>query len=388
MILPFKNLSGMAEHDLLVDGFRLSIQSVLVKLSSLFLVHAGVMEVFRGREISAVQAGHEAGIRYVLEAAVQLAGNKVRVTAQLTDAPAGQVAWSERYDRALDDVLELQDEITTEVVTALEGHVTDGRGELVWWHNLPGWRSREKALRAISHLYRGTRQDNKLARLEFKELDRISPGQGQGLALVALTHFLDAFRGWEDPESRSMEHASELAERAVELGDPDGMGCLVLGFARLYERRHEEAMSLLQHAALLRASCPLAHGMYANALLYSGQPDEAIREMKHAIRAQRVYPPWMVNVLAASYRDAGEIVPSLSVARESLRLDRENVDTHAILCTDHSLSRSLEEARECAREILRIEPDFSIEGYTSTKPYRESKSLDAIIDALREAGLG
>ncbi len=191
MILPFKNLSGIENQEALVDGFRLSIQSVLVKLSGLFLVNAPVMEEFRTREVTAVDAGNVVGVRYVLEGAVQLADDKVRVTVSLSDSSMGEVIWAERYDRVLEDIFEIQDEITTEIATALEVHLNDVTSELLaLWEELPNWQVREKALRGISHLYKGSRHDNERARCDFSEIIEIMPDQGQGLALVALTHWL------------------------------------------------------------------------------------------------------------------------------------------------------------------------------------------------------
>ena len=126
MVLPFKNLSGDADQEGLVDGFRLSIQSTLVKLAGMFLINAPVADTYRDRQVSAIQAGNEVGIRYVLDGAVQIAGERIRVTVQLTDAPAEQVVWADRYDRVIDNIFELQDEITTEVAVALDAKFVAG----------------------------------------------------------------------------------------------------------------------------------------------------------------------------------------------------------------------------------------------------------------------
>jgi TolB-like protein len=173
MILPFRNIGGGEQQATLADGFRLSIQSVMVKLSGLFLINAPAVEMFRDRDISAVEAGNEAGVRYVLEGATQIAGARIRVTVQLTDVPAARVVWSEQYDRVLDDIFELQDEITGEVVTTLGiefSTPTDSAEKFIWWNNLPGWKDREKVIRGINYLYKGTASDNALARREFEEL--------------------------------------------------------------------------------------------------------------------------------------------------------------------------------------------------------------------------
>jgi class 3 adenylate cyclase/TolB-like protein len=387
MILPFKNLSGDDDLEALVDGFRLSIQSTLVKLSGMFLINAPVAETYRHREVSAMQAGNEVGIRYVLDGAVQMAGDRIRVTVQLTDAPAAQVIWADRYDRIVDDIFEIQDEITTEVAVALDAELGIGEQGLIWWDNLPNWKAREHVLRGLSHLYKFNKHDNALARRMFKELDQIVPGEPQGLALMALTHWFDAFEGWSEKAAQSVERATELAREAVALGDPDGFGHIVLGHVRLFQRQHDEALSLSEKSVAQRLSCPLAIGIFADVLHYCGKPDQAIKQIKKAVRHSRIFPPWMVNVLARSYRDTGKIIPSVSVTHESLRLDPENLDGHVVLCTDYGLSNSLEEARRVGQEILRIDPSFSTPRYVETQPYKESATLEVIVKALREAGL-
>ena len=122
-------------------------------------------------------------------------------------------------------------------------------------------------------------------------------------------------------------------------------------------------------------------------LRYCGDPDEAIETVKKAVRHQRLYPPWMANSLAASYRDNGEIMSSISVANESLRLEPSNVDGHVLLCTDYSMSDSPEEASRIGQKVLRIDPSFSVGRYLEKQPYRESVASETISRALRQAGL-
>lgn len=387
MILPFKNLSSDSNQEAIVDGFRLSIQATLVKLSGMFLIHVPVAESYRHREVSAAQAGNEVGIRYVLHGAVQIAGDRLRITVQLTDVPVAQVIWAERYERVIDDIFELQDEITTEVAVALDIELVSGQQDLIWWQNLPNRTAREYVLRGLSHIYKVQRQDNAIARDLFKQLEKILPGEPQALALRALTHWLDAFLGWSVDSTKSLKRASELAEKAIALGDPDGFGHIVLGHVRLFERRFDEALMLSEESALRRANCPLANAVYGDVLRYCGKPDQAIKEIKKAVRFARFYAPWMANALASSYRDTGEISPSIAAANESLRLDPESLDGHVILCTDYSLSKSSEDARRIGQKILQIDPSFSIQHYIAEQPYRNDDALTNIATSLREAGL-
>ncbi len=389
MVLPFRSLSGTRDSEALVHGFQVTIQSVLVRLPGLFLIAQAAPNAYGDMTCTAAQAGNEVGVRYVLEGSIQLEGEKVRVTAQLTDAPAAQVVWSERYDRSLRDIFELQDEITTAIVTALDAHAVRGSlVDLMWWRKISDWRLREPLLRGMSHLYRGTRDDNQLARELFEELVELVPDQGQAMALLALTHWFDVFRGWADSPRDSARDAAALAERAIALDeDPDGWAHLSLGYIRLFQNRHDEALDLSRHAAAVRASCPMAGGILADVLLFCGEPRSASAVVRKAVRTARVYPPWMANVLAASYRDMGEIASSISVLNEVLRLNTEDVDGLAILCTDLSFSNRITDARDAARRVLRIKPEFSIARYAESQPYRAADSLEKITDALREAQL-
>jgi predicted Zn-dependent protease len=131
----------------------------------------------------------------------------------------------------------------------------------------------------------------------------------------------------------------------------------------------------------------MANAVYANVLHFQGDNVQAIENVKRAVRHARIYPPWMAALLAASYREVGQIPQSISVANECLRVDPDNVDGYVLLCTDYSLSDSSREAREAAREIMRIQPSFRISTYLQTQPYRDSKVSANIAKALREAGL-
>jgi tetratricopeptide (TPR) repeat protein len=323
----------------------------------------------------------------VLEGAAQIAGRRIRVTIQLTDASVGQVIWSEQYDRVLDDIFELQDEITTEVISRLRisTHYEESAETYAWWDSLPSWRSREKALRGLNYFYKGTPTENLLSRREFEQLVEMHPEQTQGLALIALTHWAEAFRGWSESPEDSIAKAVEIAERAVAAGDEDGLGRMVLGHALLDQGKHEEALGLSESAAATRRSCPMANALYGRALLYGGDPEAAIQQMKLAIRTQRLFAPWMINILSEAYRDIGDIPSSVRLGKESLRLDEQNTDTNAILCADHILLGAVEEAQQFGQKLR--QSGFSTESYATTKPYRERGKLDVVTGALREAGL-
>jgi adenylate cyclase len=387
MILPFKNLSGNEDQKALVDGFRLAIQSALVKLPGMFLINAPAVEHYRHTDVSPSRAGNEFGIRYVLDGAVQFAGDRVRVTIQLTDAPAGKITWAERYDRVVDDIFEIQDEITTEVAVALDIKLIIGDCGLVWWAGLPTRNARELVLRGISHMYMGTESGNAEAQRIFAQLTEILPDSPQALALSAYTNWVSVMRGWSKDPAQSIARATAQAQKAIERGDPDGFARVVLASVRLFERRHDEALKLSEGAVSIRHSCPTSKAVYANVLHFIGDHVQAIENVKRALDHARIYPPWMAALLAASYRDIGQMAQSIGIANECVRADPENLDGYVLLCAAHSLSNSAGVAEKVAGEIMRIHPSFRISAYLETQPYKDKKPLENIAGALRQAGL-
>ncbi len=386
-ILPFKSLGSDPDQDYLADGIRFGIQATLVQLSGLFLVNAPVLNAYRERDVSATSAGAELGVRYVLEGAVQQAGKRIRVTVQLTDVDAKQTIWAERYDRILEDVFKLQDEITGEVISSLNVKLLESDSGRIWFGKLTSPEAREYYYRGISYLYEGNKEDNAAARHMFEELYRVQPDSVTGPSNISVTHWLDAFFDWTDPSAGSTEQAATWAQKAMQYEDNNGIGHAVFGHLQLLDGKYDEALATCSTAVDLRSSCPLAHGLSGLVLNYCGDAGAAVKCVKEALRLERVYPAWMINVLAAAYRDSGEVELSIPAAKESVRLDPQTNDARLILCSDYSFAADHDQARGIADEIIASDPAFRLSTYAKSQPYKNPMPLERVIKALREAGL-
>ncbi len=386
-ILPFKNMGCDSGQEFLADGIRLGIQSTLVQLSGLFLVDAPAMNAYRGRDVSAASVGHDLEVRYILEGAVQQSGDSIRVTVQLTDVDARRTIWAERHDRELDDVFKLQDEITQEVISSLNVRLLQGELSRCWFAKLTSPEARECFYRGTSHLYEQTPDDIAKAREFFERLYQVQPDSVVGPGIVAVTHFMDVFAGWSTSPERSAREAVEWAQKAIEYEDNNGLGHVVLGYFRLLEQRHDEAVDICAEGVRLRNSCPLAHGILGMVLNYCGNTDEAIREIRQALQLEKIYPVWMLSVLAVAYRDGGDVTRSISAARESLRLDDKTRDALLVLCSDYQLAGDHEEARRVAGHLTTRAPDFKLSTYSASQPYKDAATLERVVGALRQAGV-
>ncbi len=387
-IMPFRNLNGDEQNDYIANGIGLGIQTLLVQLSGLFLVNASAHQGYRDGKVTAAEAVKELPVQYVLEGAVQQAGQRVRVMVQLTDLHDNAVIWADRYDRGLEDVFALQDDVTREVISSLGSEILGANLDRVWIRGLTGEGAWEYFLRGVSHFYKFTKHDNAIARGMFEKIYHLHPDKVVGPAYIAVTHWFDATRGWADSPVASMRQARDWAEKSIEPeNENNGLGHVILGSILLREGRHEEGLALCRKGVAFRANCPLTLGQLADAQLHCGDAPGAVKSAREALAVRMLYPPPLVNVLATAYRDSGEIDLSIAAAREAARLDPQQTDAFVTLCSDYALSGLDDEAHRIADQIIEIDPDFRISSYATKLPYKNPTKLASIVETLRSAGL-
>jgi len=387
-ILPFRNLSGDPAHDYIANGIGLGIQTLLVQLSGLFLVNASAHQGYWDGGVTAAEAVKDMPVRYVLEGAVQHAGQRVRVLVQLTDLRDSAVVWADRYDHDLEDVFALQDDVTQQVLAAIGSEILGTNLDRIWTRGLTGSGAWELFLRGISHFYKFTKHDNAIARDMFDKLRALHPEKPIGPGYIAVTHWFDATRGWAESPAASFRLAGEWAEKSIEPEEGNnGLGHVILGSVRLREGRFDEALALCRKGVSFRASCPLTHGQLADVQLHNGDPQGAVKTAREALTLRMLYPPPLVNLLAMAYRDSGEIDRSIPAAQEAARLDPSHTDALVTLCSDHALAGNDREARRIAGEILGMDPGFRVSAYVATPPYRDAAKAARLAGALRSAGL-
>ncbi len=386
-ILPFKTTSGDIEQESLADGVRYDIQTALVKLAGLTVIASATAYTYRNKDIAVEQAAAEMGVRHVLEGHIQKSGNRIRITVALIDAVSKQVVWTERYDRVLDDSFEVQDEITEKIVTALDVKLASGEPAKIWRKTIKDPKAREYYYRGLHEYMKGNKEAMAIARENFERVTRLAPDSALGPTHVAFSHWWDAFRGWSDSPSRSLDLAGEWAAKAITMEDADGQAHAVMAHVHLLRREHDKALEVAQQAVFIRPQCVHANGHLGNILYYYGKPVEAAERVKRAIRNTPVYSPWLVDILAASYKEAGQLDNATAAAREALRLKPDDVDARFVLIGAYQAAGRHERAREIAEQVLAVNPDFSLAAWSARQPYREPATLTRIVESLRTAGL-
>ncbi len=386
-VLPFANLSADSKQDYFSDGLTMDIMTALVKIPGLFLISEISMFSYKSQAPSIRELGSQLGVRHVLDGGVRKEGDRIRITARLLETTTGRQVWAERYDRKIDDIFAVQDEITERIVEALDIKLVTG--EMA--HTI------RKVLRnpdALEYYYRGwealfgsTRDDIKEAQQMFEETTRLEPESSFGYAMAAWAHWWSVDQGLSEDIAHSLERAIELARKAEDLEDFTGLSHLVMAQIHLYKHEHDKALVAAQKAVLARPSCDLSYVAKANILTYLGRPTEVIDLAKYAIRLAPVYPPFFQKTLAAAFYGNGQYEKAIASAKKVLESDKDNLDAFLILAGAYAAIDEQAEASKAATEVKRIKPDFSLKKYAETQPYSDPKVLEQVTSMLQRAGV-
>jgi adenylate cyclase len=389
-VLPFDNLSGDSEQDYFSDGITESIITALSNVSNLFVIARNSTFTYKGKPVKVQQVAQELGVRYVLEGSVQRSGDRVRITAQLNDALKGHHLWAEQYDRKLDEIFVLQDDITARVAMALEVKLTEGEQARIRRGKTDNPKAYEYFLRGLEICRRFTKEDNAQARKLFEKAVEIDPKFAYAWQEIGRMHYRDARFGWTDSPAESLKLAEELAQKTLTVNDSDATAYATLSLVYMARRQHEKAVAFGEKALELAPNFADVNVMIALPFYYSGRPQEAIGLVKKAMRLSPYYPDWYLPVLGHAYRLTGQYKEAID-ALESWR-DRANPRSelpYLMLAFTYIEAGREEDANKAVVEILKRKPKASIEGYAKSKffAYKDPAEIKRALESLRKAGL-
>jgi adenylate cyclase len=389
VIKPFANMSANPEQDYFAEGLTKDISIALVKIPGIFLAMDESPATQLSRQMSIAELGHKFGVRYVLTGGVRRHGERVRVNAELVEADSGHCLWAERYDRELHDLFSIQDEITEEIVTAMDVKLMRGEAARFLRKALTNPTALDLAYRGWHALYNGgSLQHVRDAQHYFEEVIRLEPKSPIGYASAAMAYWSEAGFGRVVIDSPAMDHAAELAHQALELGDTTGFANMALALVHLARHEYELAMAQATEGVTARPSCNGAYAIKSSVLNYLGRPREAIEFAQYAVRLTPVYPAEFPAILASAYHDSDRHSEAIAAARSSLQLRENDIDPLLVLAASNVAQGNLEQAREAADRVRDIDPAFKLCEYAATQPYRNPDDLERLLGRLREAGLG
>jgi TolB-like protein len=387
-VLPFVNMSGDPEQEYFSDGISEDIITALSKLRWFFVIARNSSFMYKGKATHLKQIAAELGVGYVVEGSVRKAGDRVRITAQLNDAATGSHIWAERYDRDLADVFAVQDEITEAIVAAIEPQLYAAetfRARRKSPDNMDAW---DLVMRALSHHWRVTRQDNVVAQALLEKATAIDPGYGQAHGLLAASHTFSAHMGWAD-----MATAAPIAERAalaaIQADREDAWSHYALGSVYMFLRRFDDSLAEFELALRLNPNFSLAQGYYGLALSYCGRWKDGELAARRALRLSPRDPFSAVYYGIAAYTQyVGRNYPeAMRLARDGLRQRGDFVGAHRVLTAAAGIAGQREVAAAALRELRRAQPNISLAWIASHMPIMEPAEMEHYLDGFRRAGL-
>ena len=388
-VLPFDNISGDPEQEYFSDGITEDIITELCKISALFVIGRHSTFTYKGRSVTLKQVGRDLGVRYVLEGSIRKAGKRLRITAQLIDATTDHHLWADRYDRDLEDVFAVQEEVARSVASALAVALRPEERERLSRPPTENIEAYDIYLRTRARPWPPTRENILSARNAYRRIMEIDPTFAGGPAGLSMTYSFAVMFGHSELPDDDARLALELANSAAALDENFAQAYSALGLAHTVARQHDEAVVRARRAVELQpgdADCQL---FLAFAQMFAGQAEEAREAMMTALRLdpQYVNGPYL-NILGFACFCAKHYEEAIAAFEKNIARGGPLAPPAIALRTASYIAAGRsEEAKAAAQALLSFYPAFSLTGFRMAYLFKNKDMMVRLINALRKAGL-
>jgi TolB-like protein/Tfp pilus assembly protein PilF len=388
-VLPFDNLSGDPEQEYFADGIAEDLITRLSAWREFPVIARNSSFTYRGKAVDVKQVSRELGVRYVVEGSVRRSEGRIRIAAQLIDATTGHHVWAETYDRELQDVFELQDEITKAIVASTCPELLRSEEERAARkepQNLDAW---DCVVRGRWIVIKLSKEDNTRARSFFERATELDPGFAMAFAWLAMTHVIEAAFVWTDSLARSVDEVNRLARKSLELDEREYVAHLALAYTLGLAVQQQQMIAAFERVIELNPNNAAPYGHLGVFLSCAGRPDDAIAYLK---RAMRLSPKdyfmfqWLTGMGWAHFSTGRYDEATFWLERSRQSRPDFHLSHRALAATYAQLGR-LEEAKMALREDLRLAPNASVSRVKAEATYADPSFAERYLDGLRKAGL-
>jgi adenylate cyclase len=386
-VLAFDNLSGDPEQGYFADGITDNIITELARFRNLFVVARNSSFTYKGKAVKVQQVAEDLGVQYVLEGSVQRSKERIRINVQLIDAITGRHLWAERYDKELNDLFAVQDEVTQQIVATLANE--SGRLAKAWQERTA--RKGTESLNAYELDLRGwaaigpwTKEAFASAEMLLEEAISADPEYARPYANLALILVWQVYAGLRENPDESITRARDLAKEAIARDDAESWGHWALGAVYLKQGLHDQAVAEYERALELNPNDADVLVESAWPLAWSGRPEEGIENAKTAMRLNPRYADWYLWALGVAYFEGRRYEEAIATLES---MNNRILKSRLYLAAAYAQAGRQTEARAEVEDILERDPDSSIARWGHVQPYKFTADLEHYIDGLRKAGL-
>jgi adenylate cyclase len=383
-VLPLVNMSGDPEQEFFADGLTEDIITELSRFRDLLVISRNSTFVHKGKAVKVQEVAREFGVEYVLEGSVRKAGGRIRVTVQLIDAETDRHIWAERYDRELEDIFAIQDEMTRAIVATLPGRLEAATHDRVKRKNTDNMAAYECVLTARVLHHRSIREDNAEAQRLLNRALALDPDYAHAHAWKACVVGQSWIYGWCADNDAALQQVAEELEIALALDDNDSDVHRILAALNLTRNDHDKAAYHQERALALNPNYDLVVVQQGELLTWLGRPEEGIDWITRAMRLNPYHPErfWShlgrARYCAEKYAEAAEAFS---------RITRPDHTHHAFLAATFAQMGNAVAAAAHAAEVLKREPKFSVASYLTTQHYKFDGDRQRHEAGLLKAGL-
>ena len=388
-VLPFDNMSGDPEQEYFSDGITEDIITGLSKFRLLFVSARNSTFSYKGKAPNIKDVGAALGVRYVLEGSVRKAGDRLRITAQLIDAMTGNHVWAERFDRQMDDVFKLQDDIVANIATAVGPEITLAEIERTRTkrpETLDAW---DHYLRAVAAYNKTTKNDLLQAVSHLREAIDIEPDFANAYALLVLCHVQIGVYGWVRPVRQAFEEARRLADIAIRLAPSTPESNQALAFVLMATGEAEEAVTAARRAIELNPNYAEAYASLGHALVLCGEMEQGLEACRRAVRSspRDLRGTWLLDAFGHAYFMLGDYEMAIEVSKQGRQRDPSLIGALLTLAGSCAQLGRADEAKRYVDELLLLVPRFSLRALRKNPMFKKPEMVAKLVDSMRLAGL-
>ena len=388
-VLPFQNMSGDPEQEYFADGMVEDIITALSHFRNLFVIARNSSFSYKGRAVDVKQVGRELGVRYILEGSVRKAAGKVRITGQLIDAATGAHLWADRFDGPIEDIFELQDQVTSSVVNAIAPKLEQAEIERAKRKPTENLDAYDQFLRGMSVLHQWTREANDEAMGAFYKAIEQDPEFASAYGMAAWCYVWRKANGWMTDRAAEIAEATRLARKAIDLGKDDAVALARAGHVLGYLGDLDAAGPAIDRAIILNPNLAAAWNFAGWTRVLRGEPEAAIEYLARAMRLSPLDPLGYsaqgstahAHFFSGAYDDAS------LWADKAVQENPNYLIVNCIAAASHALAGHQEKAHHAVKRMLQIDPSLRVSKVKELFPLRRHSDLAKYEEGLRAAGL-
>ena len=385
-VLPFTNMSGDSSQEYFSNGLTEQIINGLCKVPSLFVIARNSSFAYKDKSISIKQIAKELGVRYILEGSVQKSSNRIRITTQLIDAKTDYHMWSESYDRNLQDIFALQDEITMKLIGAMQVQLICGE-QAQSWATRTSISAYDCCMRGMGYLLLSSKRDVQHSRKILNDAIHLDNAYALPYVLTGFSHIFDLVFGWSKSTLHTIEQAEIFVEQALNLNDSLELAHSLLGLIYLFKRQFDKAIKQGERAIELNPNGAESLGHLAFTLIFVEEASKAVRLMKRAFRLNPIPPAHFYSTMGWVYESDGQYEKAIDMCKKAITLNSQLYASYFPLIYSYMSINRIEDANTYADSFLKVVPKFSLKLFKSIAPFKNPKRADSYIESLRKAGL-